>query len=328
MPSHHTIRALDVGYGNTKFVVDDRGTCRLFPSLAPRADPKRLRAGPMAERRTRTVLVDGQAYEVGPDSVLFPDGPVLHRNYIETPEYRALVYGALDNMQLTHVDLLVTGLPVYLHHSRAQRLKQLLTGRHMVREDTYVEIAEVAVIAQPVGGVVAHSQESEDWSNAQQRLRLYVDPGLFSLDWFVTRGLMEIPGLSNSIEGGVCEVLKTVAQELTRDCGESCGNLRRLDEGLRTGNFLLRGQSMDLDPYRTTAAGVATRAIRRMRDQLVSCLADIEEIVLMGGGASYFETALREQFPGCSVQTVRDPIFANVRGFQIIGRLLKQRKAA
>lgn len=328
MPSQFTIRPLDVGYGNTKFMVDDRGTCRLFPSLAPRADPRRLRGGPLAERRTSTVLVDGILYEVGPDSALFPDGPILHRDYIETPEYRALVYGALDAMQISRLDLLVTGLPVYLHDSRAQRLKELLTGKHMIREGTVVEVAEVLVVAQPVGGLIAHRHESDDWSNDPQRTRLHVDPGLFSLDSFITEGLTELPGLSASIEGGVCEVLKGVAQQLARDTGEICTNLRKLDRGLREANFFLRGQPFDLEPYRSAATSIATRIIRGMRDRLITVLPDITEIILMGGGASYFESALREQFPGRPVQTVRDPVYANVRGFQLIGRLLKQRKAA
>jgi plasmid segregation protein ParM len=327
MASHSVVRALDVGYGNTKFVLDDRGTCRLFPSLAPRANPKRSLGGPLAERRTRTVTVDGSIFQVGPDSVLFPDGPVLHRDYIDTPEYRALVYGALDAMQVLHIDILVTGLPVYLHDSRAQRLKDLLTGRHSIREDSAVEIDHVLVVAQPVGGLIAHMHECEDWSHDPERIRLHVDPGLFSLDWFVTQGTVELPSLSGSFEGGVCEVLKEVAQQLSNDCGESFANLRRLDAGLREGHFVLRGQPFDLEPYRAIAALATRRIVRLMRDRLLSCVPNIAEIILMGGGALYFEGALREEFPGCTVQTVRDPIFANVRGFQLIGKTLRQRKA-
>lgn len=328
MPTQHTIRSIDVGYGNTKFIADDRGTCRIFPSLAPLADARAIRSGALSERRTSIVTVDGRAYEVGPDATLFSDSPFLHQSYIETPEYRALVYGALDIMQVSQVDLLVTGLPIYLHHSRAQQLKQLLTGQHTIRDNLVVNVSEVTVVAQPVGGLIAFTQDCEDWASTQQRVRLLVDPGLFSLDWLVVRGLKEVPGLSQSIEGGVCEVLKGVALEISRDFGEGYGNLHKIDEGLRGAPWQLRGKSVDPEVYRPIATAAARRSVRTLRNFVVTALPQIEEIVLVGGGAELFEPAIRSEFPDLPVKTVADPITANVRGFQIIGRSLKQRRAA
>lgn len=329
MASHYTVRALDVGYGNTKFIVDERGTCRLFASLAPRAEIAHGRSLAMQQRHTSIVFVDGQGYEVGPDSVLFSEAPLLHRDYIETTEYRALVYGALDAMQVSRLDLLVTGLPVYQHHAKAARLKELLIGQHVIRPGKTVEIDEVIVVAQPVGGFIAHAQESENFSQAPRRTRLVADPGLFSLDWLVTQGLLEIPGQSHSIEGGVCEVLREVMNHLSRECGESYSNLRKLDEAFRGGApLLLRGAPVELAPYRSVANAAATRIVRRMRNHILNSLTEIEEVVLLGGGAGYFEAALREQFPGCEVHTAHDSIFANVRGFHAIGQLIKRRKVA
>jgi plasmid segregation protein ParM len=328
MAAHQTVRAIDVGYGNTKFTLDERGTCRVFPSLAPLADARALRSGVLADRRTRIVTVDGLAYEVGPDVTLFADSPLLHSSYIEAPEYRALVYGALDTMQVSQVDLLVTGLPVHLHQLRSARLKQLLTGKHVIRQDLTVTIAEVAVVAQPVGGLIAYSQECEEWATTQSRIRLLIDPGLFSLDWLVVQGLKEVPGLSQSIEGGVCEVLKGVAQQLTSDFGECYGNLRKIDDGLRGAPWQIHGQPADVDRYRAIATAAAARHVRTMRNYVVSQLRSIEEIVLVGGGATHFEPAIRSAFPDLPLTTVEDPITANVRGFQVIGRSLKQRKAA
>lgn len=329
MPSHFIVRSLDVGYGNTKFIVDERGGCRLFASLAPRAETAPSRSAAMQQRHTTVVFVDGQGYEVGPDSILFSEAPLLHRDYIETAQYRALVYGALDAMQVSRLDLLVTGLPVYQHHARAERLKELLTGQHEIRPGKTVEIAEVSVVAQPVGGFIAHAQESENFSQAPRRTRVWVDPGLFSLDWLVTEGLLEVPGQSSSIEGGVCEVLREVLNELNRELAESYNNIRKLDEAFRGGApLVLRGAPVDLEPYRRVANAAASRIIQRMRNHIFSSLSEIEEVILLGGGAQYFDVALREQFPGCALYAAREPIFANVRGFQLIGQLIKRRKAA
>lgn len=325
MPSPFTIRSVDVGYGNTKFTVDDRGTLQLFPSLAPRADVERARACLLRDRRTRVVCVDGQSFEVGPDSILFPDVSILHRDYTETPEYRALLYGALDAMEVRRIDLLVTGLPVYLHHSRAQRLKELLTGEHQIREHTELQIRQVIVVPQPLGGLVAHSLEQPDGSRSQAFTRLHLDPGYFSFDWLLTRGMTEVPGVSSSLEGGVSEILRSVQHEISRDLGESYSGLRRLDQGLREGLLQLSGRTVDLKPYRAVAQAVAARAVRLMRNQLRHAR-EIDEVVLSGGGASYFEDSVREEFPDRPVQVVEEPVFANVRGFQAIGNLMRQRR--
>ncbi len=327
MPSNQTIRAIDIGYGNTKFVVDDRFTCRLFPSIAPRADIHRERGGLGRDRRTTDVWVDGCPFEVGPDTSLFSEIPVLHADYIETPEYRALLYGALDAMQLTRIDLLVTGLPVRLHGPRANRLKQLLTGVHAIRPGMTVEIQDVAVVMQPLGGFLAYSHERGDWSSAQNQTYLLVDPGFYTFDWMVTRGMNEMPGLSGSIDCGVSEYVKCVQDELNRDLGEAYFNLRRIDDGLRCGHFRLRGRPIDLEPYRIHAERVVARAMRAMRNA-IGTGEEIDEIVLVGGGGPYFIQGLHQAFPNQPVQTVKDPVFANLRGFQLVGRILQRRKAA
>src|SRR3984893_15149243 len=107
-------RAVDIGYWNLKFTLDETGTCQLFPSIAVRSQPERKTVSPLPQRRTSIVWVDGQAFEVGPDTTLFSEAPILHADYSETLEYRALLYAALDAMQVTRIDMLITGLPVQL----------------------------------------------------------------------------------------------------------------------------------------------------------------------------------------------------------------------
>ena len=330
MAPQQVIRGLDVGYGNTKYIADDRGTCRLFPSLAPRSDERHTGTAPaMQQRKTVLVSVDECHYEVGPDSVLFPEAPLLHRDYIETKEYRALVCGALDAMQVSRVDLLVTGLPVYQHQARAGQLKALLTGAHTIRKGKIVEVVEVSVVAQPVGGLVAYAHENDSFAQAQGRVRAVIDPGLFSVDWLVTQGLLELPGHSHSIEGGVCEVLRAVACEINRAYSESYDNVRRIDEALRgVQPLMVRGTVVDIEALRPVADTAARQIVRRLRNHLLPIITDVEEIVLLGGGAEYFCTAVKDLFPGCGVSIATDPIYSNVRGFQLIGQILRKRRPA
>jgi plasmid segregation protein ParM len=319
-------RAVDVGYWNLKFTLDENGTCRLFPSIAVRSPLERKPTSMLPERHTSIVWVEGEPFEVGPDTNLFSEVPILHADYSETPEYRALLYGALDAMQLTRIDLLVTGLPVHLHHSRGLRLKEQLIGTHTIRPGKTVEVADAAIVSQPLGGFVAHTDERGAWSSTQTRTTLLVDPGAFTFDWMLTRGLHEIPGKSGGIEWGVSEILKGVQQLMSRDFGELCWNLRRIDEGLRQGHLRIKGRQIDMAAYRAQVEPVATHAVRLMRNHIGS-EHEIDEIVLVGGGASLFLRSIHREFPDRPVHVVNDGVFANVRGFQSIGNTLKNRRA-
>jgi plasmid segregation protein ParM len=133
--------------------------------------------------------------------------------------------------------------------------------------------------------------------------------------------------LSGSVECGVSEYLKSIEAQLNWQWGESYSNLRRLDEGLRQGHFRLKGRTIDLEPYRVQADGVVSRALRALRNK-VGAGQEIDEIVLVGGGGPFFLAGLKAAFPEHPLHQVQDPVFANVRGFQLIGEALRKRKAA
>jgi len=40
----------------------------------------------------------------------------------------------------------------------------------------------VAVVAQPLGGFVAHSREQDRWASVKKQTCLLVDPGFYTLD--------------------------------------------------------------------------------------------------------------------------------------------------
>jgi hypothetical protein len=44
-----------------------------------------------------------------------------------------------------------------------------------------------------------------------------------------------------------------------------------------------------------------------------------QNIILVGGGAFLFKHAVKEAFPRHKIHEIKDPIYANVRGFQIAG---------
>jgi Actin like proteins N terminal domain len=93
------VRAIDVGYRNTKYVcsvVDGGIQCRVFPSVAPTATCRDLSEALGRKRHTVIVEADGLRYEVGPDALLAEKPNAIQsvdNDYWASPEYLALVRG-------------------------------------------------------------------------------------------------------------------------------------------------------------------------------------------------------------------------------------------
>jgi plasmid segregation protein ParM len=127
------VRALDVGFGHTKFVSGVDGSevrCAHFPSIAYPTESDET-TGPMGGRRkTVGISIDGLIYEAGPDVHLAADvfnAKQMHERYSETHEYLATLRGALHYMKVERIDLLVVGLPVaaFKAKKRAAPIKDL-----------------------------------------------------------------------------------------------------------------------------------------------------------------------------------------------------------
>jgi plasmid segregation protein ParM len=64
---------------------------------------------------------------------------------------------------------------------------------------------------------------------------------------------------------------------------------------------------------------VAQQAVSTMR-QWIETPESLQNIILVGGGAFLFKKAVKAAFPKHRIHEVKEPMFANVRGFQIAGQ--------
>ena len=318
------VRAIDVGYGNTKFILNPRGLkVSIFPSIVA---PVTANAGDHLNhgRNSKIVRVDHESYEVGPDARLARSR--THTDFLDDQfplsfQYRALVAGALGEMDIDHVDLLILGLPQRTFSKLRQPLQNSMRGNHHVAEGRIVRVDAVLVVIQPMGAFY-------HWAVAEKKLRqtgfleqrtLLIDPGYRTFDWVVMTGVKPMPELSGSVATGMSDVLGQIADGVSRAVGTPIDDLRRLDQGWRTSvTTRLFGTSYDLGPYAKAAIAVGENAIRAMI-QKVGDGVDIDEIVLAGGGSFFFEPIVRASFQRHSLKVLDDSMFANVRGFQILG---------
>lgn len=60
----------------------------------------------------------------------------------------------------------------------------------------------------------------------------------------------------------------------------------------------------------------------------IGALYGFQNIILVGGAAYLFKKAIKEAFPKHNILEVKDPLYANVRGFQIAGMNYAQKLIA
>jgi len=202
------VRAVDVGFGNTKYVTGYAGhdiRCACFPSVAyPSA--RDLSATVAGERRkTVAVPIGGLFYEVGPEVNFAADtfrATQMHDRYIETPEYAALARGALSFMKVDTIDLLVVGLPVAAFTEKKSALERAMTAEHEVGRGRTVTVRKALAIAQPQGALVYYGSLHQKLKALEYEQSLIIDPGARTFDWLVAKGMRLVQKKSHSLSLG------------------------------------------------------------------------------------------------------------------------------
>lgn len=335
--SNPLVRAIDIGYGQTKLVTG-RGIYRemstiSFPSRAPLASKI---DGKSYGRDTQLVEVKGVLYEVGKDvedAARDSDTNIRSIDYVDSATYNALFKGALHYIGEHEIELLVLGLPVSVFDDgkTAAQLQQRFTGPVRISNERTVHIHDIWVVPQPLGGLFDFTFHSSNLHNVKGKQNLIIDPGFYTLDWYGCNGIEKRTNTCGSIPGGVSAYLQELADNLSRhpDINMPLTNLARFDQAVRSAQPLqLFGKPWDLSPFHDVAFTVIQSFVSTMAAQIGNG-ANIDNIILVGGGAELFKRAIQSAFPRHSINMLPDPQFSNVRGFQFAGeQVLRQRFGA
>lgn len=318
------IRAIDVGFGNTKYVAasaNGQVECAHFPSQAYFSQDEVPSEAMGGKRRTVQVPVDGLLYEVGPDVEFAADrfrSRQLHDGYTQTAEYRALATGALHFMKVETVDLLVVGLPVSHYTAKRAALQKAMSGTFQTSGKRRIVVKQTLVVPQPQGALYWCAQQNPAVRSPKFKT-LVMDVGSRTFDWLVTRGMRVVPNMSDSVTRGVSDILRHIADSIRARIKEDFRNLDAVDRALRSGHILRLNQTdHDLKKFDPAIRKIADEAI----DVVLARLDDtqeLEHIILVGGGAYLYSKAVKRRFPNHKITEVADPMYANVRGFQLLG---------
>jgi plasmid segregation protein ParM len=354
------VRAIDAGYGLTKFIqaVNPDGSlvCKQFPSMAVPSDPATMRSLNVRQRNTIDVMVGNASYEVGYDVLQAQTGNDVGReigeSWSSSDMYRAVMLGALHYMGLDKIDTLVLGLPVnqYLSEDRCKKLADEYRGTLDLPGGHKVTIGDVVIRPQPFGGYIESGNHidqinatiramSQNGTPATKELTqpadlinencvLVVDPGEHTLDWLlVDRGVINTKASGAASDSGRHRIVRDVQRAIEKDLDRQINpaNLPRINESLRTGSPLkLGGQLVDLAKYATVVAQSVADPISRLIEGLRGLEDRIDIVLVVGGHPDIYERALRERFPYTPVVVLDDSLHANVRGFQRMGEALAE----
>ncbi len=318
----------DIGYSNLKLAFGDSGketpTLRTLPATAVPEEALASTFVAASDDALVRVTVDGKPWVVGAStSRILVEGRELHEDYTRSRSWRALFHAGLLVAGEPVVDRLVVGLPVgqFNDAKRRDRLVRALQGVHPVSPDREVEVRHVEVIPQPGGTFIdrivrADSAQSDSAALMEGRV-LVVDPGWYSMDWALFDHGAYRKRSSGSSLSATSSIAEEAARNLERDRGVRVAP-ESFEEALRAGspNILAGGSRLDIaGPLETASLDIAHSAALAMRQALRAEAASIDLLLLTGGGATLFEAAVREAFPGCPVEVPPQPVLANVRGY-------------
>lgn len=322
------VLGIDIGYSNLKLAWGHPAcepTMLLRPAGAAPADRLGEKIGGNGEEDFLRVLVNGQPFVSG----LSPDraelwSRELHEDYPATDSYRALFHAGLLLAELDAIDLVVTGLPVtqYLNPELRERLARQMQGEHLITPRRKIVVKQVKVVPQPVGGFFDYAWRLPDAMDIEDSRVLVVDPGLFSVDWvLISHGELRRQSCGTSLEASSV-ILDEAVRLIAQDFGGHVGR-ERLEHTLRQGQAHVRlfGERVEVASYLAKAADkVGPIVTTRLRESLRKENASADVVLLVGGGAGFFERSLQEAFPQIKVSAVESPVFANVRGLWRMGQ--------
>lgn len=319
------VRAIDVGYGNTKFTLSQERSarhCAHFPSRTYPSLTDNTRDALAGRRKTVAIPLNGVFYEVGPDIALAGNpfrGSHGHDGYIDTPEYLALMRGAIRYMKVDHIDLLVVGLPVALLATKRAALEKLATGQHEIAPGQYVTVRKALAVAQPQGALAYYGAQAHRPINTKCDYSLVIDAGYRTFDWLVAHGLRLVSSKSHSVNCGMLDMIKVMCQKITSDRGIVYRDIDALDCALRTRTApTIARVPYGLEQLTPIMSATARQAVSSMVEWLGDTV-EFDHIIVVGGASSIYLDAVRRAFPGHKVHQIKDPLYANVKGYLIAG---------
>jgi plasmid segregation protein ParM len=317
---------VDIGYGHTKgaFRTGTDISTVSFPSLAPLVSelelpPIRKRVG--NESSVVLMEVQGSHYAVGPGveslSVCSRITRTLFDSFCLTPMFAALLGGALHSAGVTDIECMVLGLPAHLSWKYSRYLRDAFTGALDFGQGS-IHVRSAKVVP-PLLGSLRIFSDSGDARFDPEHDHLLIDVGYSETNWLLYHDHRVDDHCSGSVRGGAWQVYRTIGSLIANQERCPVDNMERIGRCLGDKRPLLHyGKDIDLASFLERLQAVVNAAVAKIRDR-IHYPSRLRSVVLTGGGASLYETAVRAAFPRTRIDVLDTPSQANAKGFVLIG---------
>lgn len=300
-----TVIGLDVGHSAVKMVV--RGASPFRTTFKAIAIPAIEIVGDTTPEQTLedTVDMDGKAWFVGETAHAQRDLHVsnqmgLHGDWVSTPQYEALVRGALRKAELRGNDLselvVVHGLPQVDLNKKKAELDAVLAK--------VAPHAKSVVLSQPMGAFYAHMLDQDAnpirGDEALDEAWALIDVGYYTTDFVLLNRGRRIERASGSAIG--VNAIITDACQRAFKAKQVSVKPERLIEAIEKGTDQVVIKILTVPQDLTVQVNEAIRAwytsfIDSLQTKIQPYIEDIDGIVVSGGGAPLLYPLLREKWP-------------------------------
>jgi len=235
----------------------------------------------------------------------------------------------------------VTNLPVIAHNeNNVRKIKNTLSGDYDFVLDGIPRVAHVTVkktVKEGAGANIAYGKNRKDKT-------AYIDIGGRTTDLYIVEGYMPIDDACTSLEIGVETAFNEVIKGFN---GEFDVPLKLLDayrlqmEYVRTKQYsevpTVSGAELDVEKVHQYVERIVRETGSSIRESIRSfwnsgvesnkVLSDVNLVLLVGGGAHYFEKDIRPLFKN-RLKRTESPEYANALGYAQIAHHFLQKEAS
>src|SRR5690606_8318316 len=179
------------------------------------------------------------------------------------------------------------------------------------------EVKKVRVVPQPAGAFMAYAVDEGMLDDLREMRTLVADPGFFSFDWVLMEGHQPREDCADTSLEAMSRVLERAGQLIGKDYGSRL-EAQYLERALRNGRDTIRvhNHPVEITPYLEQAIeDLSESLIHAVRTSLRHLNADVDLILMAGGGGRLYEPVMRRAFPKADVYVPeKSPVF-NALGF-------------
>jgi len=227
---------------------------------------------------------------------------------------------------------IVTGLPVGYLKRDTKRLKEIITGVHLITfhhpngkdEIRKIHIDKIHVIPQPIGSIFNLIFDEQgrivDKQLAGQKLGV-VDIGFKTTDFSIFDHLQYIERGSSTMDTGISKCFSVIAGKLKQESNINI-ELFRMFKFIESGMIKIRGKEYNITNLKKRVYTHAAAAIVSDLNRLWENDWDIDSIILSGGGSVELAEYLISGIEGNIIPIPKniDARFNNVQGYCKFGR--------